>query len=676
MAIQTLSEQLASQIAAGEVVERPAAVIKELLENSLDAGAKNIHIEVEKGGLRSMRIWDDGHGIEQADLSLALARHATSKISEFADLSSIASLGFRGEALASICSVARITLASRTAKQDMGWQIQAAGLDLDAIRQQPIAHPVGTTVTVEDLFYNTPARRKFLRTERTEYQKIDETIKKIALSHLSVSFTVTHNGRTVREYRGATDVSDQAQRIAQIVGEAFLAEAFHIHAEQAAFCVHGWLAKPTFSRRQTDMQYAFINGRYIKDRFVSHAIKQAYQDVLYQDRQPAYVLYIECDPTQVDVNVHPTKQEVRFRDRGAVYRFLTQNLGRCLAEAKAGQPAGTLVLTQATTAPLFDLANVVPAGEQTTPHNSPSQRSDSTAPATPTPHAATNPLDTAIPFGRTALSQQQSNQVQQAAPLQYQQAFDLPPTEVPAQRNLAVKDQQPQPDQQALSLSMADTCNAADDINQTTAKTEQPHTPKTGEPQHPLGFALAQLHGVYVLAQNHEGLIVVDMHAAHERITYEKLKAEHAAAGIASQTLLMPITLQVNDAEINAAERWQAALAELGVELDSQGPNQLAIRALPALLSAACGAQLVTDVLSELISLGHSEHLSTRMHAVLSTMACHGAIRANRSLSLLEMNTLLRDLEKTPRSGQCNHGRPTWHTLSMKALDSLFKRGQ
>jgi DNA mismatch repair protein MutL len=598
--IHLLSQRLCNQIAAGEVVERPASVVKELLENSLDAGADRIDIELEQGGVKLVRIRDNGGGIEKDDLPLALSRHATSKISSLEDLEAIASLGFRGEALASISSVSRLTLTSRTTAAEMAWQVEAEGREM-AATLSPAAHPVGTSVEVRDLFFNTPARRKFLRTEQTEFQRIDDMIKRLALSRFGVGFTVQHNQRVVQRLEKAVSDAEKQRRVAQVCGATFVENAVHVDVERNGMRLSGWVSLPTFSRSQQDLQYFYVNGRAIRDKLIAHAIKQAYRDVLFEGRHPAFVLFLELDPALVDVNVHPTKHEVRFRDSRAMHDFLFSALHRSLAEVR---PADTLEAQ----APAVELEEM-PLREQT--------RMQLFSPGSVSYAAsAERPTFTQV---REQLASYQSLR----APLTTAPALPESPPDMP-----------------------------------------------------PLGYALAQLHGIYILAQNARGLIVVDMHAAHERLTYEHMKTAADNDGIKAQPLLVPIAVAVSEAEADCADEQQAQLAALGLVVERLGPEALSVRQVPAILQKSNVEQLLRDVLADLREHGSSERIVAARDELLATMACHGSVRANRQLTVPEMNALLRDMERTERSGQCNHGRPTWHLLTVADLDKLFLRGQ
>jgi DNA mismatch repair protein MutL len=590
MSIQVLPSRLVNQIAAGEVIERPASVVKELLENSLDAGASSIEVDIGQGGRQRIRVRDDGCGINRDELSLALSRHATSKIHSLEDLESIRSLGFRGEALPSIASVSRLRLSARVATEESGWSVQGDGSD-QQLEPEPAAHPVGATVDVQDLFFNTPARRKFMRTETTEFKHIENVVRRIALSCFPVAIRLQHNQRTVFQLAAAETREQQERRVADLCGKAFMEQALYIEHAAAGLVLRGWVAMPTFSRSQPDLQYFYVNNRMVRDKLVTHAVRQAYQDVLFHGRHPAYVLFLELDPATVDVNAHPTKYEVRFRDSRLVHDYLFRTLYEALADTR---PAA------ASPAPL---------------------------PARPL-EALKVSVDTAVVPAQTGMQLGVMEQVQRYAALH-------PAVEPSAALNEAT---------------------AGDDF--------------------PLGFALAQLHGVFVLAQNAGGLVLVDMHAAHERITYERLKQAQAGEGVRSQPLLVPLSLDVSASEAELVEVQQAWFADLGFDIDRQGREQIVVRAVPALLHEADMGSLVRDVLADLREHGSSQRVQESINELFSTMACHGSVRANRRLTVDEMNALLRDMERTERSGQCNHGRPTWVQISLPELDKLFLRGQ
>jgi len=621
--IQLLSPRLANQIAAGEVVERPASVAKELLENSLDAGARRIEVEVEQGGVKLLRVRDDGGGIAADDLPLALARHATSKIRDLEDLERVASLGFRGEALASIGSVARLTLTSRTADAGQAWQVETEGRDMEA-RVQPAAHPVGTSVEVRDLFFNTPARRKFLRAEKTEFDHLQEVVKRLALARFDVAFHLRHNGRSVLTLHEAADEAARARRVAAICGPAFLEQALPIEVERGGLHLWGWVGLPTFSRSQADLQYFYVNGRMVRDKLVAHAVRQAYRDVLFNGRHPTFALFLEVDPAVVDVNVHPTKHEVRFRDSRMVHDFLYGTLHRALGEVRPedrlAAPAGSVA-----TPPVSGPAAGEFAGQSEMPLvASPDERTPA-EPSRWTGSGAGYQAPRPRPVERSA----ESGGV-------YREFFA------------------------PLAGAGAEPARPADGLGEVP----------------PLGYALAQLKGIYILAENAHGLVLVDMHAAHERITYERLKVAMASEGLRGQPLLVPESLALSQREADCAEEHGEWFGRLGFELQRLGPETLAIRQTPALLGQAEAGQLVCDVLADLLEYGSSDRIQAHLNELLATMACHGSVRANRRLTLPEMNALLRDMERTERSGQCNHGRPTWTQLAMDDLDKLFLRGR
>lgn len=606
--IQVLSPRLTNQIAAGEVVERPAAVVKELLENGIDAGADRIEIDIEKGGSQLIRVRDNGSGIYKEDLPLALSRHATSKISSLEDLERVGTLGFRGEALASISAVSRLILKSATANNSSGFAVSVEGRDMKP-ELTPAAHPCGTTVEVRDLFFNTPARRKFLRAERTEFSHIEELVKRIALSHFHISFILRHNQKIIHNLRAALSAEEKEKRLALAFGSEFMQHAFGVEIEDADLCLHGWLAEPIFSRSQADLQYFYLNGRMIRDKVVSHAVRQAYRDVMYHDRHPAYILFLELDPEKVDVNVHPTKHEVRFRDSRLIHDFLAKNIERALAEVKPQAGNSSIDDNYKIAAPSYDMQqNLKPHTTSSTNFNS----------------KATNAFAAR----------------QQSMPLQVRE-------QTAAYQKL----------------------HEAEDFI-------APAAVKTTAESYPLGYALAQLKGIYILAQNEAGLIIVDMHAAHERIVYEKLKTALEHNTLQTQLLLIPVTINLNAKEMQIVAEYQAMLAELGFDLSTAGPESIMVRQVPTLLSQADIEQLVRDVIADLIERETSTRIKENLFHILATMACHHAVRANRQLSLQEMNALLREIEITERSGQCNHGRPTWTQLDMKELDKLFMRGK
>ncbi|CAA0082270.1 DNA mismatch repair protein MutL [BD1-7 clade bacterium] len=619
--IQVLSPRLANQIAAGEVVERPASVVKEMLENSLDAGATQIDIDIEAGGTKLIRLRDNGKGIDKDDLSLALARHATSKIRTLDDLEAVATLGFRGEALASIASVSRLTLTSRQADTEQAWQAVTEGRDMQS-NVTPAAHPQGTSVEVRDLFFNTPARRKFLRTEKTEFNHLHEVVKRQALSRYDVGFSLRHNGRVLHQLRPCRNQKDKEQRLAALCGPAFMDSAVFVEAEVGDLRLWGWIGLPSFSRSQADLQHFFVNGRVIRDRLVGHAVKQAYQDVMYHGRFAAFVLYLDLDAATVDVNVHPTKHEVRFRDGRTVHDFLFRSIHRCLADVRPGDEQGAADTRHlaATQPDVTEVPTSMPVHQQSIGLQQPSERFANGNGHTDQPTAA-------------ALNQSHQTYQQFASVGEQRARFAVNPASA--------------------------TAMSADD-------TEVP----------PLGYAIAQLHGVYILSQAEDGLIVVDMHAAHERIVYERMKQSRDQQGIKSQPMLVPKSIAVSEKEADFAEQHAATFLELGFVLQRASAESLMVRQVPVILNNANTEQLVRDVLADLIVHGQSQRIKDAMDEVLATMACHGSVRANRQLTLNEMNALLRDMEVTERSGQCNHGRPTWTRLSMAELDKLFLRGR
>ncbi|MDU9036428.1 DNA mismatch repair endonuclease MutL [Pseudomonas corrugata] len=626
--IELLSPRLANQIAAGEVVERPASVIKELLENSLDSGAKRIDVDVEQGGVKLLRVRDDGGGISSDDLPLALARHATSKIRDLEDLERVMSLGFRGEALASISSVSRLTLTSRTRGAEQAWQVETEGRDM-ASRVQPAAHPVGTSVEVRDLFFNTPARRKFLKAEKTEFDHLQEVIKRLALARFDVAFHLRHNGKTILSLHEARDDAARARRVGAVCGAGFLEQALPIEVERNGLHLWGWVGLPTFSRSQADLQYFYVNGRAVRDKLVAHAVRQAYRDVLFNGRHPTFVLFFEVDPAVVDVNVHPTKHEVRFRDGRMVHDFLYGTLHRALGDVRPedqlAAPAAVAGMVRPTG---LDAGEFGPQGEMSLAANALLEQPQ----AQPTYSGANSGAGGGYQYQYTP--RPQSNVPAAEAQAAYREFF------------------KPLPETGATALP-----DGQGDIP-------------------PLGYALAQLKGIYILSENAQGLVLVDMHAAHERIMYERLKIAMASEGLSGQPLLVPESLAVSQREADCAEEHVGWFQRLGFELQRLGPETLAIRQIPALLKQAEANRLVSDVLADLMEYGTSDRIQAHLNELLGTMACHGAIRANRRLALPEMNGLLRDMENTERSGQCNHGRPTWTQLGLDDLDKLFLRGR
>lgn len=626
--IRPLPEILINQIAAGEVVERPASVVKELVENAIDAGASRVDIDLEEGGVRLIRIRDNGSGIAPEQLPLAVSRHATSKIADLDDLESVATLGFRGEALPSIASVSRFTLSSRRAHDEHGSALQIEGGKIGEVT--PRAHAPGTTVEVRELFYNVPARRKFLRAERTELGHIEEWLRSLALARPDVELRVSHNGKASRRYKPGDLYSDA--RLAETLGEDFANQAVRVDHSGAGLRLHGWIAQPHYSRASADQQYLYVNGRSVRDRSVAHAVKMAYGDVLYHGRQPAYVLFLELDPTRVDVNVHPAKHEVRFRDSRLVHDFVYRTLKDALADTRAGMSAQEI-----------GAGPVHPVDAAAAPMASSAGASGFGLARGPTPGAGSGGGG----GGFSGWRPQQPLGLQVAdAPAAYAALYAAP---AGAERGAALP---PMPTENGLPVTSADA----------------------GVP--PLGYAIAQLHGIYILAENAEGLIVVDMHAAHERIGYERLKNAHDGIGLQSQPLLVPITLAVGEREADTAESEADTLAALGFEVTRAGPGSLHVRSIPALLAHAEPEGLLRDVLTDLREHGQSRRVASARDELLSTMACHGAVRANRRLTVPEMNALLRDMEITERSGQCNHGRPTWARFSLAEIDRWFLRGR
>ncbi|MEO5813301.1 MAG: DNA mismatch repair endonuclease MutL [Rhodanobacter sp.] len=601
--IRVLPPELINQIAAGEVIERPSSVVKELVENSLDAGASRVEVDIELGGARLIRVRDDGIGIALDELPLAVASHATSKIGSFADLEHVASMGFRGEALASVASISRFAMTSRARGQDSAFRIEVNGGQLQDAR--PAQHPVGTTVEVRDLFYNVPARRKFMRAERTEFAHIDDLLKSLALARDDVEFRLCHNGKPVRTWKAASDVQATLQRVAGVLGEDFPAQSLRVDHVAAGLQLAGWVGLPTASRARADAQYFYVNGRLVRDRIVAHAVRQAYADVLFNGRNAAFVLYLRLDPALVDVNVHPAKHEVRFREQRLVHDFLFGTLHEALAQTSAGHHG------------MADIPAVTEPG------------------STPAPAADFGYARSASP----AFTQFSQNRL-----------------------SLGVRD-----------APLADYATLLGDS--ASARAEPAAEAENGDIP-PLGFAIAQLKNIFVLAENAQGLVLVDMHAAHERITYERMKSGHAQNSLRSQMLLVPMSVAVSATEAAAAEEHAEALAQWGLELSRGGPEAVVVRRVPALLENADVSQLCRDVLAELARHGSSRRLQELENELLSTMACHGSVRAGRRLSLPEMNALLREMEATERSNQCNHGRPTWVQLSLAELDKLFLRGR
>ncbi len=612
--IRVLAGHLVNQIAAGEVVERPASVAKELIENSLDAGCTRVEIEVEQGGIKRLRVRDDGRGIPPAQLALALARHATSKVANLADLEAVSTLGFRGEALPSIASVSRLTLVSRAAGEGSGHEV-TVGPDGEPGAVRPAAHPQGTTVDVRDLFYNTPARRKFLRTDKTEFGHLEQLVRRIALARGDVGFSLRHNGRAVLDLAPAgSDPARLQQRLTTLLGQGFGDQALWVEEQAVDLRLTGWVLRPAFSRGQPDQQFFYVNGRMVRDKLVTHAVRQAFSDVLHHSRHPAYVLFLTLPPRLVDVNVHPAKHEVRFREGRQVHDFIFRGLQRRLAAGSLG------------------VAALVPQTQTLGPTSAPIVGHGDLA------ATAFAPGGPAVPVSSRRL--------------------DLGVAEAPRGLYSAALDFQ-RPVSGLVPGVIAD-----------------PSSDRGAEASPPLGFALAQLKGVYLLAENAQGLIVVDIHAAHERIGYERLKSAWRSGRVVRQPLLVPVSLHVSPREADLLEAQRAVLEGLGLVVDRLDLGTLAVREVPALLRDADLERLVRDLLSDLAVHGTSDRVDAAVDQVLSTMACHGAVRANRRLTLDEMNALLRAMEQVERADQCNHGRPTWIQVTHGELDRLFSRGR
>jgi DNA mismatch repair protein MutL len=611
MQIRLLPDQLISQIAAGEVVERPASALKELLENSLDAGSTDIQVSLLQGGVKQLRVADNGSGIAQDDLALALTRHATSKIATLEDLEAVGSLGFRGEALASIASVSRTQISSRAVDTKHAWRIASDGSEISSI--EPAALDIGTVIEVNDLYFNTPARRKFLKTAGTEFGHCEEAFHRVALSRPDVAFMLQHNGRALSRYA----IGSPEKRFSEVLGSEFAAESISVDESAAGLRLWGIAAKPTYNRNSRDTQYVYVNGRFVRDKLIAHAIRQAYQDVLHHDRHPAFVLFLELDPNLVDVNVHPSKTEVRFRDGQSIHRFIFHSLHKALAT-----PTG--------------VSNAVTASQAA--HN---------------PFSSGNSNNQAL----YPTYQSQINLSANESPSFYQTLFGANGN---VSNNSSLQERQ----------FASPVCYADEFENKATLPVDD----------FPLGFAVAQIHGVYVLAQNKLGLVVVDMHAAHERIMYEKLKDALDHKTVPMQPLLIPVSFNADRLEVATVQEAIASndssLQQLGFDIAILSPTTLAVRAVPTMLQDADAVTLARDVLRDLREYGASRALTERRNELLGTMACHAAVRANRTLTIPEMNALLRDMEATERSGMCNHGRPTWFQVSMSDLDKMFMRGK
>jgi DNA mismatch repair protein MutL len=624
--IQKLTPLLANQIAAGEVIERPASVVKELVENSLDAGATQIDIDIEQGGVRLIRVRDNGKGIHPEDLMLAISRHATSKIIGPDDLSQIMTLGFRGEALASISSVSRLTMTSALPNAS-AWQVNIEGDILGEL--VPASHPQGTTVEVRDLFFNTPARRKFLRAEKTEFDHIDELIKRVALSSFQVGITLRHNQRIVRQYLPCLP-DHPNERLSALCGAAFVDQCVHLDGEAAGMRLSGWIGLPTFSRSQSDLQYFYVNGRMVRDKLLLHAMKEAYQDVLYRDRYPAFVLFLEIASQQVDVNVHPTKHEVRFRESRLVHDFIFRSVHDALAQSGPGNCHDHHgEIKQAAPVALAASSNEVIS------------------------HIHTHEVKHFNPFNKPV---KQLNINAQKPAIKVQEKLEI-------YRSL----HEPAPQRHLASVS---------DSLMTKDETIEEAKTVAVEESHPLGYAIGQLQNIYIFAENENGLVMVDMHAAHERIVYEKMKADFANQQMAIQTLLVPFTLTVSEREANIVEENETFFSQLGFVVQRVAKETVIIREVPKLLAEGPMEQLIRDIISDLLEHGTSQRAQDHINKLLGTLACHTAVRAGRRLTIPEMNAILRQMEKTDHSGQCNHGRPTCVKLSLDELDKLFMRGR
>jgi DNA mismatch repair protein MutL len=613
--IEVLPTILANQIAAGEVIERPASVVKELVENSLDAGSTDIEITVQKSGIELIKIADNGSGIPKDDLALALARHATSKIKTLDDLENIHSLGFRGEALASIASVSRMDLISRTAEDKAGWQVSAEGVDYKP-KLQPLSHPVGTTIEVHDLFFNTPARRKFLKSDTTEFGHIEEIVRRMALANFNVAFALKHNGKSIFQLPVAETLAQKEKRIRELFGQEFIDQAFYLETNDATMKLHGWISSPNFNRGQADLQYFYINHRIVKDKLLGHAMKQAYQDLIVHNRFPVFILYLEIDPKAVDVNVHPTKSEVRFRSSRDVHDFVYAAIKQALKNINVAaglQPAYQIKDVVGSLQPAYQTKNVA-AGLQPAYHTK----------------------DVAAGFSLR-------NKMEDIVSLK--------------QKNLYPHFR----DDDTLNLQIREP-SATYSSNMLIS--EKPL----------LGTVIGQLLGTYILAENDEGLILVDIHAAHERLTYEKIKTEYESTGIKGQLLLLPFTLNLTAQELQYFEQYNDRLHEFGFEATLIGPESVSIRQVPFLLKDVAIENVFRDLLAELNEYDISDKQTVAINAILANMACHSSIRANQKLTIPEMDALLRQIESTPNSGQCGHGRPTWIKISNAELQKLFLR--
>ena len=645
--IQVLSSRLTNQIAAGEVVERPASVVKEVIENSLDADASSINIEIEQGGIKLIRITDDGYGISENDIALALMRHATSKIASIDDLQAVRSFGFRGEALASISSVSRLTLTSTQAGKTDGWQVFAEGRDMNVVIN-PAPHPVGTTVEIKDLFFNTPARRKFLKTEKTEFHHVEEVVKRFALSNFEVALNFSHNNRMIHQLKSAQTELEKERRLISFFGHNFLDNAVYLEFQESDLRLYGWIGLPTFSRSQADQQYFYINNRMVKNNVIGHAIRQAYRDVLYSGRYPVFILYLTIDPEKIDVNVHPAKSEVRFRESQLVHSFVYSRIHKAI-----GNISSTDKVLKSKNETLNTTNDALNSIER--------ERSLATA----TSSAALN-----ISSGMRKINLE--------SPVNVKNTPVFQPNFVNNQSLKSAKQHQGDFSNYIEKTAILYDGNKPDVstvLNLENQKSEL-KTEDVFADIPPLGFAIAQIQGIYILAENENGIVLVDAHAAHERITYERMKRSWSQEGLRRQPLLTPLTIEVGGLLVEVAEQNIESLHSLGLVVNCIGETSIVVREFPALLCGANVEKLLIDVLNDFKNFEASYKIEETIHKLFATMSCHGSIRANRKLNISEMDNLLREIEKTERSGQCNHGRPTWIHMSLAELDKLFIRGR